>query len=323
MRRRETISCLLTLVAAPAAYAQAPTPLRKIGYLHSRTISPNHSTLKILGKAWRQLGYVEGETVLLRSAEGDARRLPALVEDLIDLGVGALIVVGAPAIMVASQVTRTTPIVGIDLGIDPVRAGWAASRRRPRGNVTGLFLDQPSIVGKWIELLRDAAPDIQRIAFVSDTGTALDQLGVAKTLAKERGFDVVVLEAGKISSFDTALRILSGTPKTAVAQLSVSSFTLAEAADLAAAVQRYQLPTIACVRSWLIIGALMSYGPIVEAYFPRAVILADKILKGERPDETPIEGPDRFELVINLNIAKELGLQIPKSLLLRADEVIR
>jgi len=322
MRRREIISCVLSLIAAPTVtFAQAPRPLRKIGYLHSRTIAPNHSTLVILRKAWQQLGYVEGETVLLRSAEGDLRRLPALVAELIGLGAGVLIVVGAPAIFAASQITQTTPIVGIDYGIDPVRAGYAASLRRPGGNVTGLFLNQPAIVGKWIDLLREAAPDIERLAFLSDAGTAVDQLEVAKAVAKAKGLEVVVLEVGTISNFDEAFRGLGGRPK--IVQVSVSSFTVAAAANFAAAVQKYQLPAIASVKSWLISGALMSYGGVVEVHFPRAVILADRILNGEKPGELPIEGPDRFEFVINLKTAKAIGLTIPQSLLLRADEVIQ
>jgi len=324
MRRRETTFCVLSLLTAPTVpVAQTPRPMRRIGYLHSRTIARNHSTLVILSQAWQQLGYVEGETVFLRSAEGDARRLPALTAELIALDVGVLIVVGAAAIMATSQITRTTPIVGIDLGIDPVRAGLAASLARPGSNVTGLFLNQPAIVGKWVDLLREVAPDIERLAFLSDIGTG-DQLEVAKAVARARGFQVAVLEVGTISSFDAALRGLSGRPRAGIAQLSVSTFTGAAAADFAAATHKYQLPAIVSAKSWMTpAGALMSYGPIVELYFPRAVRLADRILRGDKAGELPIEGPDRFELVIDLRVAKVLALSIPQSLLLRADELIQ
>lgn len=197
MRRRDAIPGVLSLVGAPSvARAQPARPLRKPGYLHPRTIAQDHPTLSILRPVWQRLGYVEGETVLLRSADGDARRLLELVAEMVGLGVDVLIVVGAAAVRAASQATKTTPIVGIDLETDPVRAGYAASLARPSGNVTGLFLDQPSITGKWIDLLREAAPGIERLAILWDRSTGVDPLEIAKAVARAKGLEAVVLEPG-------------------------------------------------------------------------------------------------------------------------------
>jgi putative ABC transport system substrate-binding protein len=182
--RRDVIAVAAGLIGVPgASQAQTKPSSNKIGYIHPRTISPDHPTLKILRAAWQRLGYVEGENVLLRSAGGELARIPTLVSELASLGAGVLIVVGAAAIRSATQATRTTAIVGIDLETDPVRAGYAASFARPGGNVTGLFLDQPSIAGKWIDLLRDAVPDIQRLVILWDASTGVDQLNIARSVA--------------------------------------------------------------------------------------------------------------------------------------------
>lgn len=323
MIRRDLIAAAAGLISVPGASpAQTkPTP-NKIGYIHPRTIAPDHATLKILRAAWQRLGYVEGDTVLLRSAGGEITRIPALVNELVGLGAGVLIVVGAATIRSASRATRTTAIVGIDLETDPVRAGYAASFARPGGNVTGLFLDQPSIAGKWIDLLCDAVPDLQRLVILWDASTGIDQLEIAKAAARSKGFEPVLLELGTIGSFDSALRGMSGKPRTGIVQLASAGFVL-RAADFAATAQKYGLPAISLLKTYAEAGVFMSYGPVQEAYFGRAVVLADKVLKGEKPGEMPIEGPDRFEFVINLKTAKAMGLKLPTSLLLLADDVIR
>jgi putative tryptophan/tyrosine transport system substrate-binding protein len=323
LKRRVLISSALSLLGAPGiGHAQTPRVPGKIGYLHPRTVAPDHATLVILRTAWRKLGYVEGETVLLRSADDDAARLPLLVKELIAQGAGVLIVVGAAAVRAASQATKTVPIVAIDLETDPVRAGYAASYARPGGNVTGLFLDQPSLAGKWIDLLREAAPGVERIALLWDRSTGVDQLEIAKSVARAKGFEAVVLELGTIRNFDDALRGLGGKPRTGIVPMTSPGFVVV-AASLAAAAQKYRLPTVGFLKTYARAGVLMSYGPIQEAYFPRAVTYADKILKGANAGDLPIEGPDHFELVINLKTARALGLTIPQSLLLRADEVIQ
>jgi len=162
--------------ASAALQAQAPRVAGKVGNLHPRTIAPTHATLTILRPAWQKLGNAEGESVPLRSADEDPRRLPALVNELIDQGTGVLIAVGASAVRAASQTTKSVPIVAIDLETDPATAGYAATFARPGGNVTGLFLNQPALAGKSNDLLREAS-DLERIALLWDRSTGVDQPG--------------------------------------------------------------------------------------------------------------------------------------------------
>jgi putative tryptophan/tyrosine transport system substrate-binding protein len=322
MKRRAALSGVIGLLSAGGrADARQGQVHGKIGYLHQQTTAADHPTLKILGEAWRKLGYVEGETVLLRAAQGDGQRVPALVNELVAQGAGVLIVVGPVAVRAATRATRLTPIVAIDLDTDPVQAGYATSLARPGGNVTGLFMDQPSLAGKWIDLLREAVPGLQRLAILWDRGSGIGQLEIAKTVARAKGFDAIVLEFSTMASYSEGLSPLRGKPVTGIVTLISPRFT-ATAAAFAPAAQALSLPTISFLRAHARSGVLMSYGPIQGEYFARAVILADRILKGAKAAELPIEGPDRFELVINRKTATAMGLAIPPSLLLRADEVI-
>ena len=322
MNRRRFVGSVMGVMGAPyLARAQAPRPAGKIGYLHSRTIAPDQPTLLLLRTTWQRLGYVEGETVLLRSAEGDPRRLPQLVEELITLKVGVIIVVGAEGVRAASRTTKTTPIVAIDLETDPVRSGLVASFAHPGGNITGLFVDQPSLAGKWIDLLREAAPTIERLALLWDPSTGSDQLEIAQTVAHAKGLKTIVIELGPVMNFDEAFRDLAGRPWTGIVHLTSPGF-FAFAKKVAAAAQKYRLPTVSHMKAYARAGVLMTYGTMQD-YFPRAVVIADKILNGAVAGDLPIERPDRFELVINLKTAKAIGLTIPTSLIVRADEVIR
>ena len=179
MDRRSFMLGTAGAVSAPSiVLAQSPNVRGKIGYVHPITVGPSHITFSVLQKEWKRLGYVEGETVLVRSANNDPKRLPGLVSELVGQGVGVLIVVGADAVRAAARVTQATPVVAIDLETDPVRSGLAANLGRPGGNVTGLFLDLPALATKWIELLREAAPGLERIAFSWQPSTGRDQLDI-------------------------------------------------------------------------------------------------------------------------------------------------
>jgi len=218
------------------------------------------------------------------------------------------------------QVTNVTPIVALDLETDPVRAGLATSFARPGGNVTGLFMDQPALAGKWIELLREAAPSIERVGLLWDPGTGRDQLEIGQAAARAKGLETVVIEFSAVTNFDDALRGVGRGRRTGIVVLTSPRFPRG---IFAAAAQTNRLPSIAFQANQAQAGVLMSYGPNREAYFPRVLVLADKILKGEKPGEIPIEQPTKFEFAINLKTAKAIGLMIPQSLLSRADEVIQ
>jgi len=320
MDRRTFSRSVLGLIGTPyLAQAQAPRPAGKIGYLALDPYSPSNSNVLLLKPTWQRLGYVEGETMLLRFAERDARRLPQLVAELIALKVGVLIVVGGEAVKIVSRVTKVTPIVALDLETDPIRSGLATSFARPGGNVTGLFMDQPSLAGKWIELLRDAAPTIERVALLWDPGTGRDQLEIGQAAARAKGLETVVIEFSAATNFDDALRGLGRPQRTGIVVLTSPNFPRA---NFAAAAQKHRFPSISFQANQAHAGVLMSYGPNREAYFTRAVVIADKILKGEKAGDIPIEQPNKFEFVINLKTAKALGLTIPESVLGRADELI-
>src|SRR3954468_3438037 len=309
-------------VAFPAAAgAQTRQPAAKIGYLPPKTIDPAAPSLAILRPVWERLGYAEPDTVLLRAADGDPGRLPQLVTELIRLGAGVLIAVGPAAVKAASAVGKV-PVVAIDLETDPVRSGLAASFARPGGNVTGLFMDQPSLAGKWIDLLREAVPSLERLAFLWDPTTTRDQLESALDAARVRGVPALMVEVRSPEDYERAfVDQLSRASNTGVVHLG-SPGTSVNAPSVAAAARTHGLPTIAFLKAYAEMGVLMSYGPDQESYWPRAIVLADRILKGERAGDIPIEQPARFELVINIGTARALGLDLPPTLLARADEVI-
>jgi putative ABC transport system substrate-binding protein len=242
-----------------------------------------------------------------------------MIGELIDNRVGVLIVVGAETLRVAHRATQTLPIVAIDLETDPVRSGLAASIRRPGGNITGLFLDQPTLAEKWLELLLEIAPQVKRVILHWDPSSGTDQLDVAKAAATAKGIEAIVLEMGTYRNFDEAFVV--GVMPTGVIQLTSPGFS-ALAESFAAAAAKHRLPSIMFLKVYAQAGALMSYGPNQEDYFPRAIAVADKILRGEKASEMPIEHPTRLELVVNLKTAKALGITVPPSLLARANEVI-
>ncbi|MEQ1612113.1 MAG: ABC transporter substrate-binding protein [Hyphomicrobiaceae bacterium] len=310
------------VICAPAvAFAQNLRPAGKIGYVHPVTASPSHVTLAILRTTWRKLGYVDDQTALVRSAQGDLRRLPGLVGELVAQGADVIIVVGADAVRAAARTTTTTPIVAIDMETDPVRTGLIASYAKPGGNITGLFLDLPSLAAKWIELLFATVPGLQRVAFAWQPSTGREQLDVALAAAKSMGIEAMILEVDTTDDFDAKFSTIDGSKRTGIVQLTFPGLAPVAKAYSAAAGKR-GLPTMTFLRAGVEGGILMSYGPTQEIYFPRAVELADKILRGEKAGDIPIERPTKFEFVINLKTAKALGLTIPDSILARADEVI-
>ena len=319
MRRRTFIVAAALLTAAPKGATAQGRATRKIGFLHSRTVAPDSPTVRELRPVWERLGYAEPETVLLRSPGDNLERLPGLAAELLELGVGVLIAVGPAAVWAASR--TGAPVVAIDLETDPVRSGLAASFARPGGNVTGLFLDQPSLAGKWLQLLQEAVPALERVALVWDPNTTPDQRDAATNAAQARGIAVVTLEVSTPDGYDGKFQSLRGDLRTGVIQLgspglSVGSKRFAQTAE------RHRLPTMTHLRILAVHGALMSYGPRREGYWSRAVVLADRILNGDKPGDLPIERPPQFELVVNLKTAKALGLELPTSLLARADEVV-
>lgn len=306
----------------PAAAAQQPQKLPVVGVLITDT--KGNLSLPILVDGLRDLGYVDGKNILLeiRSAGGNPDALPALSAELLKRGVDVLYATGPAAIRAARDATTTVPIVSLDLETDPVQAGWARSVARPGGNITGLFLDLADLAGKWLQLLREAAPGIRRVGVVWDSTTGSAQLKAAKAAAEGFGIELEVIEIRRAEEFGTALATGARAGSRAIVLLS-SPLISTGSTQLAEFVMKDRLPAISPFRRFADAGGLMSYGPDFDEFRRQAASYIDRILKGAKPGDLPIERPAKYELVVNAKTAKVLGLRIPQALLVRADEVIR
>ena len=313
------------LLAAPlAAAAQQAAKVPRIGYMWAGNLALREAFLQGL----RDLGYVEGRNVVIeyRDPEGKFDRLPALAADLVALKVDVIVVTSTPAALAAKQATRTIPIV-FTWAADPVGSGLVTSLARPGGNVTGLSLLAPELVGKRLELLKQAVPGGSRVAALWLPGylgerTEKDMLEAADVAARALGVRLQVVEARGPEDFDRAFSDMTRARAGAVTVQSTGIFFIERQrlVDLAA---KNRLPAMYLVREFVDAGGLMSYGANVADLHRRAATYVDKILKGAKPADLPVEQPTKFELVINAKTAKALGLSIPPSLLQRADEVIQ
>ena len=324
LKRREFITLLCgAAVAWPlAARAQQPGRLPTIGFLGASTSSNwSHWTAAFVQRL-RELGWIEGRTVAIeyRWAEGRSERFTAIAAEFVRLKVDVILSVGSAA-AVAKQATSTIPIV-FALAADPVGSGLVASLARPGGNLTGLSILSSELAGKRIELLREVLPGLRRLAIIGNIGSVSSVLEIAEAQAAARklGLDVDVLEIRSAEEIAPAF----GSLKSDVQALYVCPDPLVNAnhARINTLALGARLPTIQPFRDYLGAGGFMSYGANNADLFRRAGDYVDKILRGAKPGDLPVEQPTKFDLVINLTTAKALGLTIPESFLLRADEVI-
>jgi putative tryptophan/tyrosine transport system substrate-binding protein len=296
-----------------------------VGILNSGT-GPRSLSIASVREGLRELGYIEGQTIVLevRFAGGKSQAFPGLVADLVQRKTDIFLAIGPAAIRATRDATSTIPIVAIDLESDPVQAGFARSLAQPGGNITGCFLDHPDLTGKWLELIREAAPGTHRVAVLVDVTTGPWQMAAIKAAAEMLRIELHVLEIRSSGELDLALRGGVKGGSRALVQLSSPLFDLrAIAKQIADFAVRHRLPAISMFRPFPEVGGLMSYGPNQREYYKRLPIYIDKILKGAKPGDLAVERPTKFELVINLKTAMARGLTIPQSLLLRADEVIQ
>jgi len=272
----------------------------------------------------RDLGYVEGQTIAfdVRGAGGRPEAFPGLAADLVRRKVDVILAAGPAAIRAARSATSTIPIVALDLESDPVQAGFARSLAQPGGNLTGYFLDQPGLTGKWLELISEAVPGVRRIAVLVDSTTGPWQLAAIKAAAEKVRIKLQVLEVRTSGQLDNVLGAAAKGGSQALVQLSSPLFDRPRAKLIAEFAAKYRLPAISMFRSFAEAGGLMAYGPNEAEYQQRPAVYIDKILKGAKPADLPIEQATKFDFVINLKTAKALGLKIPPSLLARADQVI-
>jgi len=332
MNRRAFATGLGAVLAAPLAAeaqrAERPRP-RLIGNIasgyrsHWTSGGPMAHLRPAFEDGLRDAGYVAGQNVVIdyRFAEGDPAKLPDLTAALIARSVEVIVAHGPAALRVARAATTRIPIVATDYETDPVAAGLAQSLARPGGNVTGAFLDQAELSGKWLELVSAVIPRLARITAIHDTSTPADQSRALQMSAEVFRVQVQTVEVSRVQDFEGAFTAAARNRAQAVVLLSSPLINRhgREIADLATP---KRLPTMSLFRENAIEGCLMAYGPAIVEAFRIAGHLVGRVLKGLRPAEIPIERPTRFELIINLKTAKALGLTIPPSLLARADQVI-
>ena len=313
----------LALISASLAQAQQQAKVSKIGVLGPGVSSALSSSRAVFSKALRELGYVEGNNIAIEYRYGDNKleRLPALADELVHLKVDVIIANATSGAIAAKTATKTIPIIFLGVS-DPVGAGLIDSLARPGGNITGFTNIAAVLAGKRLELLKETVPKLSRVAVVwnpRDPGSTLNWKE-SQLPARELGLQLHSVEVGSVgeyeSSFKEAVKARSG----ALAVSPLASFDLNRIVDLAA---KNRLPAIYATRNIVDRGGLMFYGPEETEIVRRVAVFVDKILKGAKPADIPVEQPMKFEFVINLKTAKQIGLTIPPNVLARADRVIK
>ena len=316
------------LIAPRAAAGQQPGRVYRIGILANVPVTGPESA-GLWGafiQGLRELGYVEGQNIRIESvsSDGNYERLPELAAELVRLKVDVIVVPAPQNALAAKKATQTIPIVMASAG-DPVAEGLVASLARPGGNITGLSgIAGPGIGGKRLELLKEAVPKVSRMTFLSNPANAMSAAFLEETKKAARSLRVQLqsLEAREPGELERAFAAMSRERVGALLVLNDGMF-LIHRTQIAVLAVKQRLPTMFGGREYVDAGGLMSYGGSGRDNFRRAAIYVDKILKGAKPGDLPIERPTKFELVINLKAAKALGLTIPQSVLGRADEVIQ
>jgi putative tryptophan/tyrosine transport system substrate-binding protein len=323
---RRKFSALLAGAALVRSTLTRSQPAQKVpivGFLHPGFSDSGSPVFDALSQGLRDAGYVEGETVKIeaRWASGKPDALPQLTRELIELHADVLVPTARASIEAARAATTELPIVANDLESDPVASGYVASLAHPGGNLTGLFLDAPTLCGKWLQLVSDTVPNVKRIAVLWDATTGTYQLDAIKAAAATASVEVLVMEFHDNAGLDTALQAGLEQKPQAVIQLG-SPLTRQAGTRTADILSAHHVAGISQFRTFPDGGGLMSYGPELIALYRRLGPFVGKILRGARPADLPIERPTKFELVINLKAAKALGVAFPGSLLATADDVI-
>jgi len=307
------------------ARAQQPKKVPRIGFLTASSLSVISARLESFRQGLRELGYVEGKNIVVedRYAEEKIDRLPALAAELVRLKVDVIVSAGPQSTRAAKHATVTIPIV-MAFDFDPVGNGFVASLARPGGNITGLSTLAPEISGKQLELLKEIVPRLSRVAVLAnstDPGNA-QVVGETERAAVALGVQHLYLDVRTPEDIETAFRAASKGRADAV--LALSSFLfISQRKQLVDLAVKSRLPAIYDRREYVEDGGLMTYSVSQTDLFRRAAIYVDKILKGAKPAELPVEQPTKFELIINLKAAKQIGLTIPPNVLARADKVIK
>jgi ABC-type uncharacterized transport system substrate-binding protein len=306
--------------------AQQPKKVPRIGFLLAPSRSAISESVDAFQQGLRELGYVEGQNIVIeyRSAEGNFDRLPDLAAELVRLKIDVIVAAGGlRAIQPAKNATGTIPIVMTGT-IDPVASGLIASLGRPGGNITGLSLGGPELYGKRLELLKETIPKLSRVAFFSNPTSPAEPLWLKEMhpSAQALGLRIQSFEVRSPNDFEGAFQAATKWSARAITVAGVPEF-MANRKQILEFAAKNRLPGIYPWKEYVEDGGLMSYAPKLSDLYRRAAFYVDKILKGAKPADLPVEQPTKFELVINLKTAKQIGLTIPPNVLARADKVIK
>jgi putative ABC transport system substrate-binding protein len=324
MRRREFVGLLGGAMMWPlAAHTQGSRPSFRIGFLYPGPRAAVASRIEVILSGLRMAGYREGDQVQLvpRIADSDPTRLPRLAGELIEEKVDVVVAVSMAAVRAVQVASPTIPIVAHDLEADPVASGLIASYASPGGRITGVFFDFPDFRTKWLELLREVMPALTQIGLLWDPVSGQAQLEALQVAAEQFHLKATVLKVTAAAELNDAFDAASREHVDALLILSSPLFgsRTSVLADLAL---RHKLPTVTLFPDFARAGGLIAYGPnLLDTYRPLGALLG-KILQGGKAADLPVERPSKFELVVNAKTARELGIAIPTSILLRADEVI-
>jgi putative ABC transport system substrate-binding protein len=325
MNRRDTLLALLALGAearSRAALAQQPGKIWRVGFLSPTSASLSSQSTDAFLRRMRELGYIESRNLVMewRFADGKLERLPGLAAELVQLKVDIIVTAGSPAISAAQKATSTIPIVMASAG-DPVGSGFVKSLARPGGNITGLSNMSGDIAAKFIDLLRSVVPKLSRVAMLTPSTTYGELSKSVQAAAQKAGVKTLVVEASTPQEIENAFSMMVREKADAVFVGSPPVFAQ-QHRQIAELALKYRMPSLFQDRVTVEAGGLMSYGQSLTDSYQRSATYVDKILKGAKPGDLPVEQSMTFELVVNLKTAKALGLTIPQTILLRADEVI-
>ena len=316
--------CALIFALCPPVEAQQSKNVPRIGFL--TLLAKPDVQEEVFIQGLRELGYIDGQTITIeyRRATGKVDRLPALAEELVRLKVDVMVVHATPVIQAAKNATTTIPIVMLG-GADPVGSGFVASLARPGGNITGNSNINPELVGKRFELLREIIPKLSRVAFLAHGGDPAHKLFVKEAQEAAEGLKIQIRPTVivKVEEIEAALSTMNRERAEALIVQTLFIRGLGQGQRIADLAVRNRLPAVSDGARFAEAGGLLFYGPDLVPGYRRGATFVDKILKGAKPAELPVEQPTKFELVINLKTAKQIGLTIPPNVLARADLVIR
>jgi ABC-type uncharacterized transport system substrate-binding protein len=326
IRRREFIAALGGAAAWPlAALAQQGVPVRRIGVLMAYAEGDPEAQARIgaVRQGLRELGWTEGHNIQIetRWGTGDPDRAQTSTTELVSLAPDVIVAHGTPALGASHRATRTIPVVFVSV-IDPVGAGYVQSLAVPGGNITGFSTFEPEIGGKWLELLKEIAPGLSRVAVILDPGFIAGVWGAIENMAPRFGLEVKNLRfQAPTDDLETAVARFAQESRGGLIVIP-TALNAVQRNRIISSAARGRLPAMYAFRFYATDGGLMSYGIDTVDLFRRSASYVDRILKGEKPADLPVQAPTEFEMVINLKTAKALAIDVPPTLLARADEVI-